>query len=162
MDALPEQRYRDRAGCIAIADSHLLVIRRVHPRYGEYYVFPGGGMHEGEQPVDTIYRELYEETGLHVTVGREVMFGSTPQGKIQHYFLVETPKVPVTLPAQAEENEPERRKERGTYEPMWVPLDTVPTLKLQPNVIKEKVLECVSGSFPDHPVDVGDLYSVRR
>lgn len=155
-------RYRDRAAAIAIADGHLLVIHRVHPVYGEYYVFPGGGIEEGEDPAVTVGRELREETGLQGAVGREVMFGTTPQVQTQHYFLVETPKLPVSLPHDAEENDPERRKQRGTYEPMWVPLAHIAGIKLVPEVVKQTLLEFVDKGFPKRAVDVGALYPAKR
>lgn len=157
-----EPRYRDRAAAIAIADGHLLVIRRVHPVYGEYYVFPGGGIEQEESPAVTVRRELREETGLQGAVGREVMFGTTPQVQTQHYFLVETQKLPVSLPETAEENAPERRRRRGTYEPMWVPLANIAGIKLVPEVITQKLLEFVDKGFPEHAVDVGTLYPAKR
>ncbi len=157
-----EPRYRDRAVALAITDGHVLVIRRVHPTWGEYYVFPGGGVEDGEAPTDAVQRELREETGLHVIAGRKVMTGSTPEGFMHHYFLVTTPMVPVALPQDAEESAPERTKRRGTYEPMWIPVKRIPELNLKPEVVTKKLLECINNGFPDVPVDLGPLYADIR
>lgn len=37
----------------------------IHGKYGDYK-FPGGGMDEGETLLDTLYREVLEETGYRV------------------------------------------------------------------------------------------------
>ncbi len=157
-----EPRYRDRAAAIALADGHVLVIRRNHPRYGEYYVYPGGGIDPGEKPVDAVRREVREETGLQVAVGREIMYGTTPQGHLQHYFLVETPMLPVALPSTAEENTPERMLRRGTYEPMWIPTGEIAEMPLQPLVVTHQLLEYIVRGFPEWAVDVGSLYPQER
>jgi 8-oxo-dGTP diphosphatase len=153
-----DPRYHDRVVAIAIADGHLLAIRRVHPRHGEFYSFPGGGMKDGEDPTTALQRELKEETGLDATIGREVFVGTIPQGNVQQYFLVIVPYVSVSLPDDAEERDPERVKIRGTYEPCWVSINDVATLNLQPASIAQRVLECISRGFPEHAVDMGALY----
>ena len=43
----------------------LLGRRRFEPRAG-YWDFPGGFLHEGEEPLDGMRREIREETGLEV------------------------------------------------------------------------------------------------
>jgi 8-oxo-dGTP pyrophosphatase MutT (NUDIX family) len=146
---------------MVIVNSHLLVIRRVHPRYGTFYVFPGGGIQDGERPAETLQRELSEETGLKTVVRAEVFTGTIPQGNRQHFYLADAAFAPVHLPTDAEENNPERQQRRGTYEPVWVKLADIPNLKLQPDTIKQRLLVCLREGFPDLPVDVGGLYPDR-
>lgn len=155
-------RYRDRAVAIIITDGYALVVRRNHPVYGEFFVFPGGGIEAGEDPTVAVRRELREETGVDGAVRQELMFGKTPQGFTQHFYLVTSPKVPVSLPPDAEENDPERRERLGTYEPMWIALEQIAGITLQPEVIKKKLLEFEEGGYPDGPIDVGDLYYHKR
>ena len=40
---------------------------------GEYFNIPGGGVEPGETVKDAVVREIFEETGLNVTVG-DLMF----------------------------------------------------------------------------------------
>ena len=48
-------------GIIRHGDTYLVI----HGKYGDYK-FPGGGMKSGEEPVDTLIREVQEETGYKV------------------------------------------------------------------------------------------------
>lgn len=52
-----------RDGCILLS--------RLAPRLsrGELWTLPGGGLDHGEDPREAVVREVYEETGLPVTVG---------------------------------------------------------------------------------------------
>lgn len=55
-----------RAGIGAVIyrnDGKILVFRRIAPPIGEWQ-FTQGGIDEGEEAEDTLYREVYEETGI--------------------------------------------------------------------------------------------------
>jgi ADP-ribose pyrophosphatase YjhB (NUDIX family) len=63
------KKKRLRASTVCEADGHLLVVRLRDPASGvEAFYPPGGGIEEGEAPVDAARRETLEETGLHVEV----------------------------------------------------------------------------------------------
>jgi 8-oxo-dGTP diphosphatase len=47
-----------------------LVLKQRKPDGVEYWDFPGGRMHHGETPHQTLLREVKEETGLEVTIGQ--------------------------------------------------------------------------------------------
>lgn len=153
-----DPRYHDRVVAIACADGHLLVIRRVHPRYGEFYSFPGGGARSDEDPETALKRELKEETGLDAVIGRAVFSGTIPQGNVQRYYLVTAPFVPVSLPRDAEERDSERTRIRGTYEPQWVAIDEIEKIPLQPDIVKQRIIHALRTDFPPTVVDLGPLY----
>jgi ADP-ribose pyrophosphatase YjhB (NUDIX family) len=51
------------------ADGRLLLVRRaIEPHRGKWDI-PGGFLEEGEHPVETVRRELWEETGLVIEPG---------------------------------------------------------------------------------------------
>lgn len=50
----------DNAGCVLLC----------HRRDMDLWTLPGGGMESGELPTDAVIREVKEETGLDVTIGR--------------------------------------------------------------------------------------------
>lgn len=57
----------------------LLVLRGTEPEKGRWSV-PGGTCEPGESFADTAAREALEETGLHVTIDRELWVVTVPAG----------------------------------------------------------------------------------
>ena len=78
---------RTRAGIILVEDNKVALIER-HRAGLEYYVFPGGGVEEGETPERAAIREAKEELGVEVAIKQKVAvvhFGLSTQ----IYYLVE-------------------------------------------------------------------------
>jgi 8-oxo-dGTP diphosphatase len=64
-----ERAVRIRVGVLICRDGEVLLVR--HEKGGHsYWLVPGGGVDAGETMVDAGARELLEETGLDVEVGR--------------------------------------------------------------------------------------------
>ena len=59
--------FQMRIAGLAFRDGHLLVHRATHERI---WTIPGGRAEIGETSVDTLVREMDEELGVQVTVGR--------------------------------------------------------------------------------------------
>ena len=74
MRTLFEMDLKDYGGCTRTFARHSarsIIIRNgriamVHSLKYDYYKFPGGGIREGENPVDAMIRETREEAGLEV------------------------------------------------------------------------------------------------
>ena len=64
------QPFDSRVGAYAliIRDEHILLTHwnPRHPGFEGAWTLPGGGMEPGEQPEQTMIREVFEETGFHV------------------------------------------------------------------------------------------------
>ncbi len=60
-------RFQVRVGGLGFRDGHVLVHRAVHEAF---WTFPGGRAEIGETPEETLRREMMEELGVDVTVGR--------------------------------------------------------------------------------------------
>jgi 8-oxo-dGTP pyrophosphatase MutT (NUDIX family) len=58
---------RTRAGIILIENDKVALIER-HRAGLDYYVFPGGGVDEGETPEQAAVREAFEELGVEVAI----------------------------------------------------------------------------------------------
>ncbi|MDT9685867.1 NUDIX hydrolase [Streptomyces sp. TRM76323] len=61
------RRLRVAAYAVCVRDGRLLLARGATPGGGEWSL-PGGGMDHGEDPIDTVVREVEEETGYRAEV----------------------------------------------------------------------------------------------
>jgi 8-oxo-dGTP diphosphatase len=78
---------RTRAGIVLIENDKVALIE--HHRAGlDYYVFPGGGVDEGETPEPAAVREAKKELGVDVVVRQKVVVIHFDLST-QIYFLVE-------------------------------------------------------------------------
>jgi 8-oxo-dGTP diphosphatase len=68
----PGQIYRRRPGVYAILvrDGNILVTHQAEPV--PEYQLPGGGIDPGEHPITALHREVREETGWKITMGRRL------------------------------------------------------------------------------------------
>ncbi|GAB2457585.1 NUDIX hydrolase [Streptomyces incanus] len=62
------QILRVAAYAVVVRDGQLLLARSPGPEGVPEWVLPGGGMEHGEDPYDTVRREVEEETGYRVEV----------------------------------------------------------------------------------------------
>ncbi|MGY0067330.1 NUDIX hydrolase [Streptomyces sp. QTS137] len=62
------QTLRVAAYAVVVRDGQLLLARSPVPGGAPEWVLPGGGMEHGEDPYDTVRREVEEETGYRVEV----------------------------------------------------------------------------------------------
>lgn len=118
-----------------------------------YYVFPGGGVDEGETIEEAAMREMVEETGLRVTVKRklaEIYFGLSTQ----YYFLAERVGGEYGSGTGEEftDADPDDPTE-GIYIPIWMSMEElIEHEKVYPVDIKELVLQSKSVGWPEEPV----------
>ncbi len=54
------------AGAIIIKDNSILLVKRLHPPYKDWWCIPAGFMEWEEHPSETAVREIREETGLEI------------------------------------------------------------------------------------------------
>lgn len=76
---------RKRSGAIVEIDGKIALIKRVRNNH-EYYVFPGGGIEEGETPEEAAIREIKEELGIDIEI-EKLLTTLTFNNRLQYYFL---------------------------------------------------------------------------
>jgi 8-oxo-dGTP diphosphatase len=126
---------RNRAGIILIEDDKLALIER-HRGGLYYFIFPGGGIDEGESEEQAAIREAEEELGIAVEIIQKVAELTRPSGK-QFYFLVR--HIDGVFGTGTGEEYGEYDPKYGTYLPLWMQIDEV----LQKNVLPRELAEFV-------------------
>ncbi|MGN4445117.1 NUDIX hydrolase [Bacillus cereus group sp. MYBK79-1] len=116
---------RNRGGAIIVQEGKIALIKRI--REGEtYYVFPGGGIEEGETPEEATKREAYEELGVHIEV--EHLIATVEYKGTEYYFNAHIIDG-VFGSGKAEEFE---LKDRGSYIPLWMPIKKLENVNVKP------------------------------
>lgn len=111
---------RIRAGIILIQDEKVALIER-HRAGLHYFVFPGGGVNEGESPKQAAIRESMEELGIEVVIKQRVAEIQVGYKSRQFYYLVE--QIGGTFGTGAGEEYTEMDPDEGIYNPVWMSID---------------------------------------
>ena len=145
---------RVRAGVVLIKDDKVALIERFRDG-NHYFVFPGGGVDEGEAPQDAAIREMEEETGLNVAIKRklaEIHFGLS----YQIYYLVEkvSGEYGTGTGEEFTDSDPDNPMQ-GIYIPIWMPIDELQEHEnVYPADIMDLVISSVNSGWPEEPVVV--------
>ena len=114
---------RIRAGIVLIQDGKVALIER-HRAGLDYFVFPGGGMDEGESPEEAAVREAMEELGVEVVIKQKVAEIQLGPKSRQIYFLTEQTGGEFGSGAGEEYTDADPDSpEEGIYVPIWMPID---------------------------------------
>ena len=133
-----ETTFMYRVGALAVHDGHLLV--EINTRHGYCFV-PGGRVEYGESAAEALARELHEELGEEVEIGRLVLvtdnfFGEDNRQtqEVALYFLATFPPGSKT---------PGRRGAFEGAEPgtkfRWIRVDEAEEASLFPSLLRERV-----------------------
>lgn len=131
---------RNRAAVILLDGEKVALIRR--EKMGSvYYVFPGGGIEEGETPEQAAKREALEELGVNVRVG-PLVANVFYEGN-QYFFHGEITDGIFGTGKGPEFIHP--RVENGTYTPQWVPLYLLNSLDVRPHHVAGLLNQMLDG-----------------
>ena len=104
-----------RCSAVIIRGGKILLIRRIKPDE-EYYVFPGGGVEEGESFEEAMIREIKEELNLTAAIDRELFRLNDAERGENRFFLIRDFQGELKLGGP----EAERASERNQFIPEWM------------------------------------------
>ncbi len=111
---------------VVVRAGHVALIRR--EREGAtYYVFPGGGVEEGETFEAAAVREAFEELGVRVRLGALLLILDAPDGE-QRYCAAQVTGGTFGTGTGVEFT-------RGRYTLVWMPIEVVTALDPRPREV---------------------------
>lgn len=124
-----------RATAVIIKDNNVLLIHRLKDGL-DYFVFPGGGIEEGESPEEAMIREIKEETNLDAKINKKLLEYDNENDKRKHCLFLIT-----EFSGNLKLGGPEALKnsKQNSYILEWHNLDRISELQLFPQIVKEKL-----------------------
>ncbi|MDP3888882.1 MAG: NUDIX domain-containing protein [bacterium] len=153
-----------RAVGIVIKENKVLLIEREQDGK-HYFVFPGGGVEEGETVEEAVKRELLEETTLEVEIQKLLyshFYLALHKGhSVQHFYLCRHLR---GVPKLGDFEEMDKMKSgKGYFNPLWINLEKLPDLLLYPLEIRDNLLEDIKINFKENPKEEKiDLEHLRQ
>ena len=137
---------RIRAGIVLIQNGKVALIERFRAGF-HYYIFPGGGVDEGESPEQAAIREAMEELGIEVAIKQKVAEVQLGYKSRQFYFLVEQIGGEFGTGAGEEfESSNLDDPQKGMYIPIWMTIEELPQ---HPNIYPAEVAQLVINSVKE-------------
>ena len=146
---------RTRAGIVLIEDHKVALIER-HRAGLDYFVFPGGGVEEGETLEQGAVREAMEELGVEVSLKQKVAVIHFYQST-QHYFLAE--RISGEFGSGIGEEYSDADPDEGVYVPVWMRIDELPQHeKVFPAEVAKLILKAQTSGWSDEPIVFVERY----
>lgn len=132
---------------VVIKDGALLVMHR--NKFGhEYFTLIGGAINQHETPEHAVHREVHEETGLEVSITRQLFVeeAGVPYGT-QLIYLCEYVSGEVALRQDSEEAQINKLGQ-NLYSPMWLPLAQLPVVEFLSADLQKSLLNGLRDGWP--------------
>lgn len=148
---------RIRAGIVLIQDNKVALIER-HRAGLDYFVFPGGGVDEGESPEQAAIRETMEELGVQVTIKQKVAEVQLGKRSRQVYFLAEQTggEFGTGTGEEFTVSDPDH-PQQGIYIPIWMAIEELPRhTNIYPGEVSRLVVKAVKEGWPPEPLVISE------
>jgi len=132
-----------RAGALVIKDNKVLLMHQIF-NGEDFYTLPGGTWEKGETIEETCKREVLEEFGINVTVGKLAFLIDT-ETRIAFYFVCETDETELKLGGP----EGERMNEKDQYYVEWLDINKIVESNFIPPQAKEAIIRYMES--PEQP-----------
>lgn len=137
---------RTRVRAIIIKDENIILIKRTK-KDEIYFVFPGGGVEEGETEKEALVREIKEELGLdtevkELTTSRPLSRSNADQ--IEYFYLCDVIGGVLGTGNGPEFQENSKSEYDGIHEVISIPLSEISQLNLMPFEVRDLVVKMFS------------------
>lgn len=109
--------------------------------YGEYYVFPGGGLEGEESMFEATERELLEEMGITVKAKKELYYKEVSESQDEYLFECEYISGEFGTGTGPEFSNDPAYKHRGKFIPELISLENIENIRLLPIEFKEQLVQ---------------------
>jgi ADP-ribose pyrophosphatase YjhB (NUDIX family) len=133
---------------ILMKDNKILLLHRIK-NDNEYYVFPGGGLEQGETKREGLKREMREETNLEIEIDR-LLYIHDYSSNQQLFYLCKYINGRAKL---TEDSDEMRKMEKGDqlYEPVWMDIKEFANLLVYPLEVRDWLIKDLKEGFPKRP-----------
>ncbi len=148
---------RTRAGIVLIGENKVALIER-HRAGLDYFVFPGGGVDEGESPEQAAIREAMEELGIEVALKQKVAEVQLGRRSRQIYFLAEQigGEFGTGMGEEFTDSDP-ANPQQGIYIPIWMRIDELPQhTNVYPVEVSRLVVRSVKEGWLPGPIVISE------
>ena len=140
---------RIRAVAIIVNDGKVILMHRIsHGK--EYYVFPGGGVEDGETVEQAVLREVKEETSLEIKIKkllyRHILDDNTEQFFYLCKYISGEPKL-----GDGNEAQDMMKSDVNFYNPVWYEIKELSQLLLYPLEIRDWLIKDIKTNFEKVP-----------
>lgn len=151
---------RNRSAGIVIKDDKVLLMHRFN-KGDEYWVFPGGGVEEGETPEEATVREVDEETSIAVVPKKFVYHITWDTGEENFFYLCDYISGEAKLRPDSVEVEQMKDGDQ-VYEPMWIDINKLAELKLYQLEVRDLFLNDYKNGFSEKTQELFIKLAERR
>lgn len=128
---------KTRVRAIIFIEKGIVLIHRIK-KGNEYWVFPGGGVEEGEDNIQALIRECAEELGVVVNV--DGMFCEVPFGDDQLELFFKCQIMSGILGTGDGPEFKEGTLYEGEYSLEIIPFDALRNFNILPEIVRDKLL----------------------
>lgn len=135
--------FKKRVRAIIMQGGNLITLKRVKENE-TYWVFPGGGVEEGESLDEALKREIMEELGVEIEIGDlvfEYHFKTDHQDDDEYFYICRITGGELGS-GQGPEYQPDSHY-HGTHEIALLSLNQVKNMDLRPKEMKERLLKMI-------------------
>lgn len=142
-------------GIVVKGDEVLLIHRNVNNQ--SYFVFPGGGVEQGETSEQGALREVYEEAGIKAKL-EKLAYRVIDENSEHNFYICSY----ISGELKPEQEEGNGLNSLDSKLPSWNKIRDLTSIKILPLEVRDWLIEDFQNNFADTPRTLNSLISERR